>query len=48
MDRLATPREVLSYQAKLRLLSDYDDRIITGSITEILVILGLSSISDAI
>ena len=48
MHRLLTPREVLTYQAKLRLPSDYDDRIITDSITEILVILGLSSISDDI
>ena len=46
MHRLLTPREVLTYQAKLRLSSDYDDRIITDSITELLVILGLSSISD--
>ena len=48
MHRLLTPREVLTYQAKLRLPSDYDDRNITDSVTEILVILGLSSIADEI
>ena len=48
MHRLLTPREVLTYQAKLRLPGDYDDRMITDSITEILVILGLSAISDDI
>ena len=48
MHRLLTPREVLTYQAKLRLPSDFDDQNIYDSVTELLVILGLSSIADDI
>ena len=43
-----TVKEILTYQARLRLTSEYDDVYVSQSVDEIIKLLGLSKVCDNI